>query len=337
MRETYSVFEAGVSFPASEVYLHEMPGGQFTNLRAQAASLGLAERWPEIARTYADVNQMFGDIVKVTPSSKVVGDMALMMVTQNLTRADVENPDKDIAFSTSAINMMRGDLGQPPGGWPKAIQKKILKGETPYTERPGKQLAAIDLEKTRKDLSKEFNNYPVTDEDLNGYLMYPKVFLDYMGRRREYSPVSALPTPVFFYGMEIGQNISIDIDPGKTLELLLLAVSETGDGGNVKVFFELNGHPRTLRVPYRSVQNLAPRRPQAEDGNPSHIGSPMPGHIGIVSVSVGDNIEAGDVLVSIEAMKMETSIHADGTGIVKKVHVEPGSSVDAKDLLVELE
>ncbi|NNC38491.1 MAG: pyruvate carboxylase [Hyphomonadaceae bacterium] len=337
VRENYSVFEAGVSSPASEVYLHEMPGGQFTNLRAQAASLGLAERWPEIARTYADVNQMFGDIVKVTPSSKVVGDMALMMVTQNLSRADVEDPDKDIAFPASAINMMRGDLGQPPGGWPKAIQKKILKDEKPYTERPGKRLASVDLEKTRDDLSKELNNYPVSDEDLNGYLMYPKVFLDYMGRRRDYGPVWALSTPVFFYGMEIGEGISVEIDKGKTLEILLLAVSETGEDGNAKVFFELNGQPRTIRVPDRSVQNLAPRRPKAEDGNSSHVGSPMPGHIGTVSVTLGDKVEAGDVLLTIEAMKMETSIHADHSGTVKKVHVEPGASVDAKDLLIEIE
>jgi len=337
VRETYAAFEAGVSFPASEVYLHEMPGGQFTNLRAQAASLGLAERWPEIARTYADVNQMFGDIVKVTPSSKVVGDMALMMVTQNLTRADVENPDKDISFPASAINMMRGDLGQPPGGWPKAIQKKILKGEKPYTERPGKRLPSVDMGKTRKDLSKDLNNYDVTDEDLNGYLMYPKVFLDYMGRRRDYGPVWALPTPVFFYGLEIGEDISVDIDKGKTLEILLLAISETGEDGDVKVFFELNGQPRTIRVPDRSVQNLAPRRAQAEDGNKSHVGSPMPGHIGTVSIKVGDKVKIGDVLVTIEAMKMETSIHADQSGIVTNIHVEAGSSVDAKDLLVELD
>lgn len=337
VREFYAVFETGVSPPASEVYLHEMPGGQFTNLRAQAAGLGLAERWPEVARTYADINQMFGDIVKVTPSSKVVGDLALMMVTQNLTRADVENPDKDIAFPDSAIALMRGDLGQTPGGWPEAIQKKILKGETPYTERPGARLKPIDLEKTRKDLSKELNNYPVTDEDLNGYLMYPKVFLDYMGRRRDYGPVSALPTPVFFYGMEIGENISVDIDKGKTLEILLVAVSKTADDGDVKVFFELNGQPRTLHVPDRSVQNLVKKRKQAENGNPLHVGAPMPGVIGTVSVQTGDDIEAGDILLTIEAMKMETSIHADQSGKIKFVHVQPGNSVETKDLLIELE
>lgn len=337
VRENYAMFEQGVTSPASEVYLHEMPGGQFTNLRAQAASLGLADRWPEVARSYAHANQMFGDIVKVTPSSKVVGDMALMMVTQNLSREEVEDPHSDIAFPASAIAMMRGDLGQPPGGWPKAIQAKVLKGETPYIERPGKRLPPVDLKTTREDLSKELKGYPVSDEDLNGYLMYPKVFLDYMGRRRDYGPVWSLPTPNFFYGMKIGEDISIEIDPGKTLEIVLLAVSETGDDGDVKVFFELNGQPRTIRVPNRSVQNLVAARAKAQDGNSAHIGSPMPGHIGSVAVAQGDEITAGDLLLTIEAMKMETSIHAERSGTVKQVHIEAGSSVDAKDLLIELE
>jgi pyruvate carboxylase len=337
VRENYAAFEKGVSAPASEVYLHEMPGGQFTNLQAQARSLGLGERWPEVAHAYADVNQMFGDIVKVTPSSKVVGDMALMMVTQNLTREDVENPDKDISFPASAINMMRGDLGQPPGGWPKAIQKKILKDEKPYTNRPGENLKPVDLKQTRKDLKKELKGYEVTDEDLNGYLMYPKVFLDYMGRRRTYGPVTALPTAVFFYGMDISEEISVDIGDGKTLEIRLLAVGESNEEGDVKVFFELNGQPRTIRVPDRSIQNLVARREKAKAGNKKHIGSPMPGHIGSVAASVGDTVKAGDHLLTIEAMKMETSIHAEHAGVIKKIYVEAGSSVDAKDLLVELE
>jgi len=337
VRANYAAFEKGVSAPASEVYLHEMPGGQFTNLQAQARSLGLGERWPEVAHAYADVNQMFGDIVKVTPSSKVVGDMALMMVTQNLTREDVESEDKDISFPTSAIDMMRGDLGQPPGGWPRKIQAKILKDEKPYTNRPGENLDPVDLEQTRKDLKKELKGYEVTDEDLNGYLMYPKVFLDYMGRRRTYGPVTVLPTAVFFYGMEISEEISVDIDAGKTLEIRLLAVGESSEEGDVKVFFELNGQPRTIRVPDRSMENLVARRAQAKSGNKKHIGSPMPGHIGSVAAIMGDSVKAGDLLLTIEAMKMETSIHAEHAGIIKKIHVEPGNSVDAKDLLVELE
>ena len=337
VRENYAAFEKGVSAPASEVYLHEMPGGQFTNLQAQARSLGLYDRWSEVANAYADVNQMFGDIVKVTPSSKVVGDMALMMVTQNLTREDVESDDKDIAFPASAINMMRGDLGQPPGGWPKKIQAKILKGEKPYTNRPGENLQAIDLDETRKNLTKELKGYKVTDEDLNSYLMYPKVFLDYMGRRRTYGPVTALPTAVFFYGMNVAEEISVDIGDGKTLEIRLLAVGESNEEGDVKVFFELNGQPRTIRVPDRSIQNLVARREKADPNNKKHVGSPMPGHIGKLSVKDGDEVKVGDVLLTIEAMKMETSIHSDQKGIVKKIHVDSGTSVDAKDLLIEFE
>ncbi|MGJ8561339.1 MAG: pyruvate carboxylase [Litorimonas sp.] len=336
VRGNYAAFEKGVSFPASEVYLHEMPGGQFTNLRAQADSLGLGDRWPEVAKTYAEVNQMFGDIVKVTPSSKVVGDMALMMVTQNLSRAEVENPDKDISFPASVVNMMRGDLGQPPGGWPEALQKKVLKGEQPYTERPGKRLAPVDLEATRKSLRKELQGHPVTDEDLNGYLMYPKVFLDYMGRRRDYGPVWVLPTPVFFYGMKTGGEISVDIDRGKTIEIRLLALSDSDENGEVKVFFELNGQPRTIRVPDRSVQTIAVRRPKADPQNKAHLAAPMPGHIATLSVKEGDEVAPGDVLLTMEAMKMETTIHADYAGTIKTVHVDVGAGVDAKDLLIEL-
>src|SRR5690606_11626095 len=184
VRHQYRAFESGLEAPASEVYLHEMPGGQFTNLKAQARSLGLEDRWHEVAQTYADVNRMFGDIVKVTPSSKVLGDMALMMVAQGLTRAEVEDPAVDVAFPESVVDMLKGNLGQPPGGFPAAIAAKVLKGERPNTERPGKHLPPVDLEATRAQVSKDLMGFKVDDEDLNGYLMYPKVFLDYMGRHR---------------------------------------------------------------------------------------------------------------------------------------------------------
>ncbi|NNE51120.1 MAG: pyruvate carboxylase [Sulfitobacter sp.] len=337
VRQQYAAFETGMQAPSSEVYLHEMPGGQFTNLKAQAASLGLDDRWPEVARTYADVNQMFGDIVKVTPSSKVVGDMALMMVSQGLTRADVEDPETDVAFPDSVIDMMRGNLGQPPGGFPERIIKKVLKDEAPNTERPGKHLASVDLEQTRADLSKELEGMTIDDEDLAGYLMYPKVFLDYMGRHRQYGPVRTLPTQTFFYGMEPSEEISAEIDPGKTLEIRLQAVGETNEDGEVKVFFELNGQPRVIRVPNRLVKSATAARPKAEVGNENHIGAPMPGVVASVGAKVGQKVHAGDLLLTIEAMKMETGIHAERDATVKAVHVQAGGQIDAKDLLVELE
>jgi pyruvate carboxylase len=337
VREHYAAFESGLQAPASEVYLHEMPGGQFTNLKAQARSLGLEDRWHEVAQAYADVNKMFGDIVKVTPSSKVVGDMALMMVAQNLTRAQVEDPATEVAFPDSVIDMMRGNLGQPPGGWPEALQKKVLKGEVPMLTRPGASMAPVDLEATRTDLQNQLEGKAVDDEDLNGYLMYPKVFLDYMGRHRTYGPVRTLPTQTFFYGMEPGDEIEAEIDPGKTLEIRLQAIGETDDQGEVKVFFELNGQPRVIRVPNRLVKSQTAARPKADPANDGQIGAPMPGVVASVAVTLGQKIAAGDMLLTIEAMKMETGIHADRAGVVKALHVSPGQQIDAKDLMIEIE
>ncbi|MBU3034801.1 pyruvate carboxylase [Tritonibacter mobilis] len=337
VRAQYAAFESGLMAPASEVYLHEMPGGQFTNLKAQARSLGLEERWHEVAQTYADVNQMFGDIVKVTPSSKVVGDMALMMVSQGLTRAQVEDPKSDVSFPDSVVDMMRGNLGQPPGGFPEGIVKKVLKGEAPNLERPGAHLEPVDIEGTRAELSKELEGFKIDDEDLNGYLMYPKVFLDYMGRHRQYGPVRSLPTRTFFYGMEPGDEITAEIDPGKTLEIRLQAIGETDEQGEVKVFFELNGQPRVIRVPNRLVKSSTAQRPKAEVGNANHVGAPMPGVVASIGVQVGQQVHEGDLLLTIEAMKMETGLHAERDAVVKAVHVQPGGQIDAKDLLVELE
>ncbi|MFK7837472.1 MAG: pyruvate carboxylase [Sulfitobacter sp.] len=337
VRHQYGAFETGMQAPSSEVYLHEMPGGQFTNLKAQAASLGLEDRWPEVARTYADVNQMFGDIVKVTPSSKVVGDMALMMVSQNLTRAQVEDPETDVAFPDSVIDMMRGNLGQPPGGFPDTIVSKALKGESPNLARPGAHLEPVDLEATRAALSTELEGMEIDDEDLAGYLMYPKVFLDYMGRHRQYGPVRTLPTQTFFYGMEASEEISAEIDPGKTLEIRLQAIGDTNEDGEVKVFFELNGQPRVIRVPNRLVKSATAQRPKADPANEGHIGAPMPGVVATVGAVVGQQVHAGDLLLTIEAMKMETGIHAERDATVKAVHVQAGGQIDAKDLLVELE
>ncbi|MBO6602653.1 MAG: pyruvate carboxylase [Roseicyclus sp.] len=336
VRGHYAAFESGMQAPASEVYLHEMPGGQFTNLKAQARSLGLEERWHEVAQMYADVNRMFGDIVKVTPSSKVVGDMALMMVSQGLTRADVEDPAKDVAFPDSVIDMMRGNLGQPPGGFPPGIVKKVLKDEKPALERPGRHLKPVDLEAERQKLAAQLG-VEIDDEDLNGYLMYPKVFTDYMTRHAEYGPVRTIPTRTFFYGMEPGEEIEAEIDPGVTLVIRMQAVGETNEEGEAKVFFELNGQPRTVRVPNRRAAATTAKRPKAEMGNPCHIGAPMPGVVASVAATAGKKVKEGDLLLTIEAMKMETGIHADRDAVIKAVHVSPGGQIDAKDLLVELE
>ncbi|MGR3633551.1 MAG: pyruvate carboxylase [Limimaricola soesokkakensis] len=337
VRAHYAAFESGLQAPASEVYLHEMPGGQFTNLKAQARSLGLEERWHEVAKTYAEVNMMFGDIVKVTPSSKVVGDMALMMVSQGLTRAQVEDPNVDVSFPDSVIDMMKGNLGQPPGGWPTALQAKVLKGEKPLKDRAGKHLKPVDFEAARAEAIKATGESEIDDEDLNAYLMYPKVFTDYARRHQQYGPVRTLPTRTFFYGMEPGEEISAEIDPGKTLEIRLQAVGETGDDGEVRVFFELNGQPRTVRVPNRKVAAKAQKRPKAEIGNPAHVGAPMPGVVSTVAAQAGQKVKQGDMLLTIEAMKMETGLHAERDGTIKAVHVTPGAQIDAKDLLVEIE
>ncbi|OWJ89204.1 pyruvate carboxylase [Paracoccus yeei] len=335
VREQYAAFESGLQAPASEVWLHEMPGGQFTNLKAQARSLGLEDRWHEVAQTYAEVNRMFGDIVKVTPSSKVVGDMALMMVAQGLTRAQVEDPAVEVAFPDSVVDMMRGNLGQPPGGWPEALQRKVLKGEAPLTTRPGASMPPVDIEAARAKLNAELEG-GVDDEDLNGYLMYPKVFTDYRARHEVYGPVRTLPTRTFFYGMEPGEEISAEIDPGKTLEIRLQTIGDTDDKGEVKVFFELNGQPRVIRVPNRLVKSQTAARPKADPANDGHIGAPMPGVVASVAVAQGQKVNPGDLLLTIEAMKMETGLHADREGVVQALHVRPGEQIDAKDLLVEI-
>jgi len=337
VRAQYAAFESDLKGPASEVYLHEMPGGQFTNLKEQARSLGLETRWHEVAQAYADANQMFGDIVKVTPSSKVVGDMALMMVSQDLSVEEVENPKRDVSFPDSVVSMMRGDLGQPPGGWPKALQHKILMGEKPFTVRPGALLEDADLEAERAAVDATIDR-SVDDYEFASYLMYPKVFTDYAGALQTYGPVSALPTPAYFYGLPVGEEMFVDLERGKTLVIRNLAVGEPNEEGMVTVFFELNGQPRRIKVPDRAHgASASAQRRKVEVGNHAHIGAPMPGVVSTVAVAAGQEVQAGDVLLSIEAMKMETAIHAESDGIVAEVLVKAGDQIDAKDLLVVLE
>ena len=335
VRFQYAAFESDLKSGASEVYLHEMPGGQFTNLKEQARSLGLDTRWHEVARAYRAANDIFGDIVKVTPSSKVVGDMALMMVAQDLTTEDVLDPSKDIAFPASVVDMLRGDLGQPPGGWPVALQKKALKGEAPVFDRPGSRILPADLEAVRAEAEKRCGR-AIDDFELASYLMYPKVFSDFAAITRKYGPMSYLSTPVFFYGMEVGDEIAVEIEKGKALVIRLQAIGETDDEGDVRVFFELNGQPRIVKVPNRGVVAKRPPRRKAEDSNDSHIAAPMPGVVSMLAVKQGQEVKAGDIVLTIEAMKMETALHAPHDGVVQEILVNPGSPIDAKDLLLVL-
>ncbi len=334
VRKNYAAFESDVRFGASEVYLHEMPGGQFTNLKEQARALGLEARWHDVAETYAVVNDMLGDVIKVTPTSKMVGDMALFMVSSGLSRADVEDPGREVAFPDSVKSYFAGELGQPYGGFPADLQAKVLKGEPPITNRPGDNLPPSDLAELRAD-AESMAGGAISDEEFQSYLMYPAVFLDYMAHRRQYGPMHVLPTPVYFYGMKPEQEISVDLEPGKTLVIQCLAIGETDADGNVKVFFELNGQPRTIKVPNRKFASLVEQRRKGEEGNPDHVISPMPGMISSVNAGVGQTIEAGDVLLTIEAMKMETAIRAERSAKVASVLIAVGDNVDAKDLLVE--
>ncbi|HQA10023.1 biotin/lipoyl-binding protein, partial [Zoogloea sp.] len=298
VRMQYAAFESDLKSGASEVYLHEMPGGQFTNLKEQARSLGLDTRWHEVARAYRTANDLFGDIVKVTPSSKVVGDMALMMVAQDLTAENVLDPAREISFPASVVEMMHGDLGQPPGGWPQALQKKVLKNEAPILDRPGALLPAADLLALRAEAEKKCGRH-LDENEFASYLMYPKVFTEFNTLARRYGPVSVLPTPTFFYGMEPGQEISVEIERGKTLVVRLLTLSEADEEGQVKVFFELNGQQRIIKVPNRKLTAKIVGRRKAEDGNDAHVAAPMPGLVVTVAVKAGQEIKAGDIIATL--------------------------------------
>ena len=334
VRHYYSPFEADIRSGTSDVYRHEMPGGQYTNLREQARAMGIEHRWTEVAQAYADVNQLFGDIVKVTPTSKVVGDMALFMVANDLTPQDVSDPEKEIAFPESVISLFKGELGFPPDGFPKALEHKVLKGARPLQGRPGANMPPADFDQVRAAAEKAVDR-KISDKELASYLMYPKVFTDYAHHRRQYGDVSVLPTDVFFEGLKDGQEISVDIDQGKTLVIRLLGRTEIEEEAQTKLFFELNGQPRMVRVQHAGVTSVV-THPKAQEGNPLHIGAPMPGMVVTVAVKAGQKVSKGDPLVSIEAMKMETMIRAEMDAVVAHTHVKPGAVVAAKDLLLEL-
>ena len=335
-RRQYAAFEPAVSSPASEVYQHEMPGGQYTNLKEQARSLGLDTRWHEVAKAYAEANAMFGDIVKVTPSSKVVGDMALVMVSRGHSAADVLDPAVPIAFPASVVDMLRGDLGQPTGGWPSGLQKKVLGDETPITVRPGSLIAPVDMEAARKTLSEKLG-HAADDQELAAWQMYPKVFEDYAKNKDLYGPISILPTPAAFYGLEPGQEITVDLEQGKTMLIAMTAVGEPDGEGMVRVFFELNGQPRSVRVPDRKAGGGTKSKRKAEEGNPAHVAAPMPGRLASLAVDAGENVKQGQPLGVLEAMKMETTLAAAKAGTIGEIVLKAGDLVDAKDLIMTIE
>ncbi|HEX3357455.1 MAG TPA: pyruvate carboxylase [Tepidisphaeraceae bacterium] len=338
VRDFYYPFEENIKAGTAEVYQHEMPGGQYTNLKQQAKSLHLADRWQEIAEAYATVNQLLGDIVKVTPSSKVVGDFALFMVTNNLTAMDVLDPGKKLSFPKSVVEMMQGYLGTPPGGWPKVLQKIVLDSADakPIKGRPGATLPKVDLNSARKELAKKIGREPFQTELLS-YLLYPQVYLDYEKHVEQYANTSVLPTPSFFYGLHRGDEISVEIEPGKVLVIRFLTVSEPHDDGTRTVFFELNGQPREVKLPDRSLEAAQHRHPKADAEDPNHVAAPMPGKVSTVSVKKGDAVKTGQKLLSIEAMKMETAVYSPRDAAIADVLVKPGTTIAARDLLVVLE
>jgi len=335
VRRYYAPFEADIRSGTADVYRHEMPGGQYTNLREQARALGLEARWPEVSKAYADVNRLFGDIVKVTPTSKVVGDMALFMVGKGLSAADVEDPAREIDFPESVVSLFRGELGNPADGWPAPLQQKILKGKSALVGRPGESLPAVDLVQVKAEAESALQE-TLSAADLASYLMYPKVFSEFVEHRRQFGDVSTLPTSVFFYGLREQEEVSVAIDTGKTLVIRLQGSAEAPEEGVSKLFFELNGQPRLVRVPRVGAAAKA-EAPKADDGNTAHVGAPMPGMIVRVAVQLGQAVTKGEPLLALEAMKMETVLGAPRDGKIKIIHAKLGGTVNTHDLLIELE
>jgi pyruvate carboxylase len=340
VRRYYRAFDvtSGPFAPASraDTYRHEMPGGQFTNLYQQAQAIGLQERWSDVCQAYATVNIMFGDIIKVTPTSKVVGDMALFMVANNLSADDVVKGPRELAFPESVVEFFEGRLGQPPGGFPKALQKRVLRDRKPLRSRPGSHLPAADFAAARQQVSAKLHG-AVGDREIVTHLLYPRVYADFITHQQKYSDTSLLPTPVFFYGMEPGEEISVEIEPGKTLIIKFIAVGDAQPDGKRFVFFELNGQPREVPVTDRKLGGVRERRPRADPNNPAHVGSPMPGLVVSAIVAPGEEVTAGQKLFALEAMKMETTVYSDRNGRVAEVLVRTGEQVESGDLLLRYE
>ncbi|RJS62394.1 pyruvate carboxylase [Bacillus sp. PK3_68] len=336
IRHYYQDFESGMKAPHTEIYEHEMPGGQYSNLQQQAKAVGLGERWEEVKDMYSRVNLMFGDIVKVTPSSKVVGDMALFMVQNDLTEEEVLERGDKIDFPDSVIELFEGYLGQPYGGFPKQLQKVILKGKEPLTVRPGELLKDVDFQALREELQQELKG-EVTEQDIIAYALYPKVFTDYMKTIDQFGDVSVLDTPTFLYGMRLGEEIEIEIETGKTLIVKLVSIGQAQTDGTRVVYFELNGQPREVVIKDESIKSSVASKIKADPKNESHLAATMPGTVIKVLVEKGEKVVQGDHLMITEAMKMETTVQAPFSGTVANIYVQNGEAILTGDLLVEME
>lgn len=335
-RAYYSDFESDMKSPHTEIYQHEMPGGQYSNLRQQAKSLGLGERFGEVKKMYRRVNFLFGDIVKVTPSSKVVGDMALYMVQNDLDEQAVIRDGHKLDFPESVVSFFKGEIGQPVNGFNKELQQAVLKGQKSLTKRPGEYLEPVDFEALREELQQKQQD-KVTDEDLISYALYPKVYEQYVQTYEKFGDVSILDTPTFFFGMRDNETVEIEIDKGKILIITLKTITKPDENGMCTVFFDMNGQARRVQIKDENVQASHLAKPKADKSNPTHIGAQMPGTVLQVNVSEGDAVEANQSLIITEAMKMETTIQAPFKGTVKKVHVSPNEGIETGDLLIEIE
>ncbi|MEM1227378.1 MAG: pyruvate carboxylase [Planctomycetota bacterium] len=331
-REFYKPFEADVLPATGDLYEHEMPGGQYTNLFQQARSLGLADQWAGVCRAYAEVNELFGDIVKVTPTSKAVGDMALFLVANEMSASDVMTSDKSLAFPASVLDLIGGRMGQPPGGFPDDVQRVILGDTPPVTDRPGASMPDADIDDARAEAAKLTGEAP-SDCDAVTWLLYPKVFADFAQHRDQYGDVGVLPTCNFFYGQQPGDEIAVDIEPGKRLIIKYLAVGQPYPDGTRTVFFELNGQPREVSVVDRSLDVDVKASIQADPQDPTHVAASMPGMVITVAAAAGEKVKAGQKLLVLEAMKMETTINAPADGTVREIQTPPGTQVETGDLL----
>ncbi|MFP7413637.1 pyruvate carboxylase [Priestia filamentosa] len=336
VRKYYSAFESGMNAPHTEVYVHEMPGGQYSNLQQQAKGVGLGERWDEVKAMYARVNEMFGDIVKVTPSSKIVGDMALYMVQNNLTEDDVYDRGETLDFPDSVVEFFEGYLGQPHGGFPKELQRIILKGREPITVRPGELLKPADFKEIRDTLFHKLNR-PVTSFDVIASALYPKVFLDYQKTLEQFGDMSVLDTPTFLYGMRLGEEIEVEIERGKTLIVKLVSIGEPAADGTRVVYFELNGQSREVVIKDESIKSTVAVKVKADRQNQNHIGASMPGTVVKVLVEKGEKVSKGDHLMITESMKMETTVQAPFDGVITEIYAKNGEGISTGDLLAEIQ